>query len=96
MNNMSIEIKHNIEDNKFYTVVNGSEAYLRYLIVDNNVMNMFKTYVPDELRSQGIAGVIVLKGLKFAEEKGFKIIPTCSYVATYIKRHKEFEHLLAG
>jgi hypothetical protein len=92
---MSLEIKHDEKDNKFYTVVDGSEAYLRYLIVDNNIMDMIKTYVPGELRNRGIAGEIVLKGLNFAEGKKLKIIPTCSYVAAFIKRHKEFEHLIA-
>jgi predicted GNAT family acetyltransferase len=92
---MSLEIKHNESDNKFYTIVDGFESYLRYLIVENNIMDFIKTYVPDELRNRGIAGEIVLKGLKYAEEKKFKIIPSCSYVATFIKRHKNFEHLIA-
>ena len=92
---MDLEIKHNETDNKFYTVVDGSEAYLRYLMVNDNTMDMLKTYVPNELRDKGIAGEIVRTGLNFAVEKKLKIIPTCSYVATFIKRHKEFEHLLA-
>lgn len=92
---MSSEIKHDETDNKFYTVVDGSEAYLRYLVKDKNTIELFKTYVPPELRDRGLAGDIVRKGLNFAEENNLKIIPTCSYVATFIKRHKEFEHLLA-
>jgi predicted GNAT family acetyltransferase len=92
---MDLEIKHNETDNKFYTVVDGSEAYLRYLMFSDNTMDMLKTYVPNELRDKGIAGEIVRKALNFAEEKNYKIIPTCSYVATFIKRHQEFGHILA-
>jgi predicted GNAT family acetyltransferase len=92
---MNSKIKHDEANNKFYTVIDGSEAYLRYMMVNSKTMEMIKTYVPQELRSRGIAGEIVLKGLKFAEEKNFKIIPVCSYVAAYIKRHQEFEHLVA-
>jgi predicted GNAT family acetyltransferase len=92
---MSAEIMHDETDNKFYVVVDGSEAYLRYLVIDKNTIEMIKTYVPPELRDRGLAADIVRRGLNFAEENNLKIIPTCSYVATFIKRHKEFEHLLA-
>jgi len=92
---MALEIKHDDTDNKFFIIINGSEAYLRYLIINDNTMEMIKTYVPPELRDQGTAAELVKTGLKFAEEKNYKIIPTCSYVATFIKRHKEYEHLLA-
>ncbi|MGD1007719.1 MAG: GNAT family N-acetyltransferase [Ignavibacteriaceae bacterium] len=92
---MSLEIKHDEDDNKFYTIVDGSEAYLRYIMDDYNTMEIIQTYVPNELRDRGIAGKIVRKCLSFAEEKKLRIIPTCSYTAAFIKRHKEFENLLA-
>ena len=91
---MKIEIKHDESDNKFFATVNGKEAYLRYLLIDKETMNMIKTYVPPELRGHGIAGEVVHAGLEYAKEKGYKVIPTCSYVETYIQRHKEYETLL--
>jgi predicted GNAT family acetyltransferase len=94
---MSLTIDHDQTDNKFFIVEDGSEAYLRYMMVDNNnTMDMIKTYVPPELRDRGIAGELVKTGLNFAEMNNLRIIPTCSYVAAFIKRHKEFEHLLAS
>ena len=39
---MSLEIKHDEADNKFYTVIDGSEAYLRYLMVNNNTIEYDK------------------------------------------------------
>jgi len=92
---MNYEIKHDAGDNRFFTIVDGNEAYLRYLAVDGNTIEMIKTYVPQELRDRGIAGEIVKAGLNFAEQNKLKIIPSCSYVAAFIKRHKEYEHLLA-
>lgn len=91
---MNIEVKHDETNNKFFVLVNGKEAYLRYLMDSRGTMNMVKTYVPPELRGQGIAAVIVQAGLEFAKEKGFKIIPSCSYVETYIDRHKEYNSLV--
>ncbi len=91
---MKTEVKHDESENKFYTLIDGKEAYLRYLLVDKGTMNMVKTYVPPELRSRGIAAEVVHAGLEYAKEKGFSIIPTCSYVETYIESHKEYESLL--
>jgi hypothetical protein len=92
---MILEIKHDEDENKFYIIVNGSEAYLRYIMVDNDTMEIVQTYVPNELRNRGIAGEIVRGCLSFAEEKKLRIIPTCSFAEAFIKRHKEFENLLA-
>ncbi len=92
---MQAEVRHDPKEQKFYAVIEGKEAYLRYLVFDDNVMDMIKTYVPNELRGRGIAGVIVEQGLKFALENNFKVIPSCSYVDTYIERHPVYKTLLA-
>ena len=91
---MDIEIKHDKQNNIFFASVNGKEAYLRYLMSESGEMNMIKTYVPPELRGQGIASVVVKAGLEYAKENGYKIIPSCSYVETYIERHKEYMSLI--
>jgi len=58
------------------------------------VLNLIHTYVPNALRGKGIASKIVKVALTYAEENNLKIIPSCSYVAAYIQRHKEYEELL--
>ena len=89
-----MEIKHDITNQRFYTMVEGREAYLQYLIVDKNVLNYYKTYVPNELRGKGIAGKIVEAALNYARENNLKIIPSCSYVDIFIERNKNFEDLV--
>lgn len=89
-----MEIQHDITNQRFFTIVEGKEAYLQYLMVDKKVLNYYKTYVPNELRGKGIAGKIVEAALNYARENNLKIIPTCSYVDTFIERHKNFEDLI--
>ncbi len=91
---MDLEVKHDIQNQKFFILVEGREAYLRYIIGDNNSMNMIKTYVPPDLRNKGIAAKVVLKGMQYARENNLNVIPTCSYVETFLKRHKEFRDLV--
>ncbi len=89
-----MEIQHDITNQRFFILLEGKEAYLQYLIADKNVLNYYKTYVPNELRGKGIAGKIVEAALNYARENNLKIIPTCSYVDTFIERHKNFEDLI--
>lgn len=89
-----MEIIHDIENQKFYVIVENMESHLEYVKV-NNVLNLNHTYVPNALRGKGIAGKIVKAALTYAEENNLKIIPSCSYVAAYIRRYKEYEDLVA-
>ena len=89
-----MEILHDIQKQKFYVVVDGLESHLEYDKM-NNVLNLNHTYVPNPLREKGIAGNIVKAALTYAEENNLKIIPSCSYVASYIERHKEYEKLVS-
>lgn len=89
-----MEIIHDIENQKFYVIVENMESHLEYVKV-NNVLNLNHTYVPNALRGKGIAGKIVKAALTYAEENNLKIIPSCSYVAVYVQRHTEYEDLVA-
>jgi predicted GNAT family acetyltransferase len=54
------------------------------------------TFVPPEMRGQGVAQVLVEALVADARERGFKIVPQCSYVAALFRRHPEWADLLAA
>lgn len=91
---MELEIKHDTYNQKFFTILDSKEAYLKYIITGEKTINMIKTYVPPELRGKGIAAKVVQAGLLFAQKNNYKVIPSCSYVDTYIEQHPEFSGLL--
>ena len=45
------------------------------------------TFVDDSLRGQGVAG-------EQLEERGMKVIPTCSYAVRWFEKHPEYRKLL--
>lgn len=92
---MENTVKHDKENHKFYLELEGKEAHLFYRIVDDKTLEFFHTFVPYEQRGGGVAAMVVEGGFKFAKEKGYKVIPSCSYVEFYIRRHKELEDLRA-
>lgn len=52
------------------------------------------TFVPPAHRGQGIAADITHDALLEARRLGWKIVPDCSYVETYIQRNQEFRDVL--
>jgi uncharacterized protein len=91
---MDLEIQHDKERKKFFTLIDGREAYLTYRNNGDNILIFDHTYVPFNLRGQNIAGKIVKFALDYAKENNFKIIPACSYVHAYIDKNQQFNDLV--
>ena len=91
---MDFEIKQDKEQNRFVSNVEGYEAVVEYTLKDN-VIDLYRTFTPPELRGKGVAGKIVKYALEHAKENNLKVIPTCSYVNGYIKRNEKYKELLA-
>lgn len=53
------------------------------------------THVPEAMRGKGIAGQLVEALIADARSEGFKIIPSCSYVAAQFARHPDWADLRA-
>jgi len=54
------------------------------------------TYVPDEFRGLGRGAKLVRAALEEARRLGWKVVPSCWFVAEYIDRNPEFRELVAG
>jgi predicted GNAT family acetyltransferase len=90
----AITITHLANQRRFETHVDGLRCELDYILHDQ-VMAMTHTGVPRALEGRGIAAQLVEAGLKWAQAEGLKVRPVCSYVLVYMKRHAEWQHLLA-
>ena len=71
----------------------GEPAVISYRERDDTIV-IEHTYVPPALRGKGIAADITHYALLEARRLGWKIVPDCSYVETYIQRNSEFADLL--
>lgn len=83
---------HDAEAGKFYIRKNGEEAYLDYE-KEGELLDFHSTYVPPSFRGQGMAGRIVKKALEHAREDGYKVRPSCPYVASYMDRSGEYQDI---
>ena len=91
---MKIDITHNERANSFETTINGKTGYISYqdqgerLVYDH-------TIVPSELGGQGVGSALVKHALNYAEAENKKVVPQCSFVAAYINKHPDYQHLLS-
>jgi predicted GNAT family acetyltransferase len=49
------------------------------------------TEVPPADEGKGLAARLMKEALTDARKRGFRIVPVCSYVAAYVRRHPEFD-----
>ena len=94
MNYDDIELVNNEAIHNFELVVDGHRSFIDYKIKDNKIY-LIHTEVPAELEGRGVAAAIVEKALTFIEQKGLKLVPLCAYVQFFLKRHPEWNRLLA-
>jgi predicted GNAT family acetyltransferase len=59
-----------------------------------NKIYLIHTEVPAELEGQGIAAQLVKKALADIQEQELTLVPLCPFVASYLKRHPEWNRLV--
>jgi predicted GNAT family acetyltransferase len=89
-----VTVRHNAAENRFETEVDGQLSVADYQLRGTEMI-MTHTYVPPVLRGRGIAENLVRAALEHARNERLKVVPACSYVSAYLKRHPEFLPLLA-
>ena len=94
MNPSPLNIQHNAAASCFEATLAGHRAECAYRR-QGDVLVLHHTAVPDALQGQGLAAALVTQALDWARQQGLRVRPTCSYVASYMRRHPETQDLLA-
>lgn len=73
-----------------WTVKEGHKAYVEYEL-NNGMLNVLHTVVPEPLEGQGIASQLVKYVYDYALEHGLKPAATCTYAIAWLQRHPQYE-----
>jgi predicted GNAT family acetyltransferase len=92
----AMQIQHAVERQRFEVRLPGGTAFLAYTPAADKVLDMYSTFVPGTERGKGVAAALVEAGLAHARAKGLKVIPSCWYVALFIRRHPEYADAVNG
>jgi len=91
---MTRAIEFNENQQRFEWTEDGALSVLDYQL-NGNVMTITHTGVPEAVGGRGIAADLTRHALDTARSRGWKVRPVCSYAAVYIKRHPEYQDLVA-
>jgi uncharacterized protein len=82
----SLTVVHDESGHQFEVVLDGHRAYLSYMDLGKQTMDIYRTFVPNSLRGKGIAAQLTEAALQYAQSLGYTVIPSCSYVERYMER----------
>ncbi len=91
---MTRVITQNIQHQRFEYIEDGALSLLDYRLNDG-VLALTHTEVPVDLGGRGIAADLTKFALDTARQHGWRINPVCSYTVAYLRRHPEYQDLIA-
>ena len=84
----SLTVDHNKEYKIFYMKFEIGSAYIKYNIMNDNVLDMYKTYVPADLRGKGLARILATEAFQYVVENQLKMKLTCWYLQDFYKENQ--------
>ncbi|MBZ3930185.1 acetyltransferase [Xanthomonas citri pv. thirumalacharii] len=90
----TVHVEHDPARQRFNMDTDGLRGELAYRR-DGETMTITHTQVPDAVSGRGVAAALVEDALAFARQHGLKVVPACSYADAYVRRHPQYQDLLA-
>lgn len=89
-----IQVTDNAEQHRFEIVSDGAEAGFADYELTEGAIDFTHTVVHDDFAGQGVAGTLVSHALDSARDRNLRVIPTCSFVKSYIDKHPAYADLV--
>ena len=80
---------------RYVTLVNGHEAEMTYSKAGMERIIIDHTGVPKALGGMGVGVALVKRAVEDARRDGIKIIPLCPFAKAQIRKHAEWQDVLA-
>lgn len=89
-----LTVVNNPAESRFEVWIGDHVAVLDYVVDHEGDLVLSHAGTPSELQGLGIAGKVVHDALEYAKANGLRVVPLCSYVSSYIRRHPEYRPLV--
>jgi predicted GNAT family acetyltransferase len=93
-----MKIEHNEQEKRgtfFIDEAGKKVAQMTYALEDGKMV-IDHTMVDESIRGNDIGAQLVSEGVKYARDKGIKILPVCTYAKKVLEENKEYEDVLAS
>lgn len=88
-----LKLIDNKEQNSFELIVDEQRSFIDYQKKQNKVY-LLHTEVPESQKGLGIAAALVEKTFRYLDAGNVQIVPLCSYVLSFLRRHPEWDRLV--
>lgn len=89
-----VTVAQNTAQHRYEIRVGGAPAgFAQYLTHDRTHLDFVHTEIDDAYAGQGLAGVLVRSALDDVRAQGKRAIPHCPFVASYIRKHPEYDDI---
>lgn len=82
-------VRHDPEGSRFVVDLPEGPAELFYGEFAEDVLDLQHTEVPPSGRGKGVGDALVRAALRYARERGARVMATCPYVRVWLRRHPE-------
>lgn len=90
----AIEIVENPRLRRFDAIIDGQAAFLDYRR-RGKIIFLTHTEVPPAVAGRGIGSALARHALEFARANSLEVVPTCPFIANYVRQHTSYFNLLA-
>lgn len=73
----------------------GVLAGIAVYTLDGDRLTLEHTEVMPEAEGRGVGGALARAALDDARARGLRVVPRCPFMAAYVRRHPEYEDLVA-
>jgi predicted GNAT family acetyltransferase len=91
----SESVRNNADEGRFEVDVDGDLAVSNYIIRGRTIY-FTHTEVPPAAEGRGIGNLLARSALDYARDNDFRVVPRCKFIAAFIKRHPEYQDLMAA
>ena len=91
---MASTVHDNKARHRFELEVDGHTAFAEYTHKPG-IVTFVHTEVPEALAGKGVGSQLAREALDMVRARGERVIAHCPFIAAYIKKHAEYQDLLA-
>ena len=88
-----LDIVMNERLHRFEATLDGETAFADYQL-SPGVLTLPHTVVPAAFAGRGVGGRLAQAALGYARAHGLKVKPTCSFMAAYVGKHREWDDVI--
>jgi uncharacterized protein len=89
------DVQHDRAARRFSISIEGLQSELDYTL-DGGTMTITHTGVPQVLSGRGVGSALAAAAFAAARAEGWRVRPSCSFAAAWVKRHPQYADLLAS